>query len=295
MQVKNPLVSIITVNYRQATMTCELLDSIANNAYKNVEVIVVDNGSQKNCTLEFQKHYPSVKTVISTENLGFAGGNNIGTEQATGDFYFFVNNDTVFTEGLIENILARFTKNEKIGAISPKIRYFDTPNIIQYAGFTEMGKLTGRNETIGKDEDDKGQHDTARTTPYAHGAAMMVRKEAIRKAGVMPEQFFLYYEELDWCCRIREAGFEIWYEPSAVIYHKESASVGKLSPLKVYYQNRNRLLFMKRNTNSLPHLGLFLTYFYTITYPIKSLSWLLKKDMSNFMAFQKAVWGLKFV
>jgi GT2 family glycosyltransferase len=293
MTTQNPLVSIITVNYRQATMTCELLDSIAINTYKNLEVIVVDNGSENDCTSLFQKHYPSVKTIVSTENLGFAGGNNLGIKQATGDFLFFVNNDTVFTEGLIENLLARFDKNLQIGAISPKICYYDTPNIIQYAGFTEIG-MTGRNETIGKDEADKGQHDTARPTPYAHGAAMMVRKDLIEKAGLMPEQFFLYYEELDWCCRIRRAGFEIWYEPSAVIYHKESASVGKLSPLKVYYQNRNRLLFMKRNTQSLPQLGLFLTYFYTITYPIKSLSWLLKKDLPNFSAFQKAVWGLRY-
>ncbi len=294
MKTQNPLVSIITVNYRQAAVTCALLDSIYSNTYKNVEIIVVDNGSQHDYTHEFQKHTPSVKTLISTENLGFAGGNNLGIKEATGDFLFFVNNDTVFTEGLIENLLARFSEKETIGAVSPKIRYYATPNIIQYAGFTEMGKLTGRNETIGKNETDKGQHDTACATPYAHGAAMMVRKEAIEKAGEMPEQFFLYYEELDWCCRIRQAGFEIWYEPSALIYHKESASVGKLSPLKVYYQNRNRLLFMKRNTQSLPYLSLFLTYFYAITYPIKSFSWLFKKDIANFLAFQKAALGLKF-
>lgn len=293
MQIQNPLVSIITVNYRQAAMTCELLDSIQSNTYKNVEIIVVDNGSQQDFTVEFQKHTPSVKTLISAENLGFAGGNNLGIKEATGDFLFFVNNDTVFTEGLIENLLARFNEKETIGAVSPKIRYHATPNIIQYAGFTEINKLTGRNETIGKDETDNGQHNTARATPYAHGAAMMVKKEALSKAGVMPEQFFLYYEELDWCCRIRQAGFEIWYEPNAVIYHKESASVGKLSPLKVYYQNRNRLLFMKRNTHSLPHLSLFLTYFYTITYPLKSLTWLFRKDFPNFLAFQKAAWGLK--
>jgi GT2 family glycosyltransferase len=293
MRIHNPLVSIITVNYRQAAMTCALLDSIQSNTYKNVEIIVVDNGSMVNHNQLFQKHTPSVKTLISTQNLGFAGGNNLGIKEAKGDFLFFVNNDTVFTEGLIENILARFDENPAIGAVSPKIRYFSTPDVIQYAGFTEIDRLTGRNETIGKDETDKGQHNTARPTPYAHGAAMMVRKETIEKAGVMPEQFFLYYEELDWCCRIRQAGFEIWYEPSAVIYHKESASVGKLSPLKVYYQNRNRLLFMKRNTQSLPHLGLFLTYFYTITYPLKSLSWLFQKDLPNFLAFQKAAWGMK--
>jgi GT2 family glycosyltransferase len=293
MKRQNPLISIITVNYRQEAVTCALLDSILNNSYKNIEVIVVDNGSIKDCCAEFQQHYPLVKTIISLENLGFAGGNNLGIKAAIGNFLFFVNNDTVFTEGLIENLLSRFEKEESIGAVSPKIRYHATPNMIQYAGFTQMNDLTGRNKTIGKNELDTGQYDKAFATPYAHGAAMMVSKKVIDNAGMMPEQFFLYYEELDWCCRIRDAGFEIWYEPKAVIYHKESMSVGKLSPIKVYYQNRNRLLFMKRNTTHKTHLRLFLTYFYTITYPIKSLTFLLKNQVPLFMAFQKAVLGLK--
>jgi GT2 family glycosyltransferase len=88
MKRQNPLISIITVNFRQADVTCALLDSILSNTYKNVEVIVVDNGSQKDETALFQKHYPSVLTLISTENLGFAGGNNLGIQAAKGDFLF---------------------------------------------------------------------------------------------------------------------------------------------------------------------------------------------------------------
>lgn len=284
---KQPLVSIITVNYRQAAVTVALLDSIVENSYKNVEVIVVDNGSLEDCTALFKKAYPSVKVIVCSENLGFAGGNNLGIAEAMGDYLFFVNNDTILTNRLIEGLLSRFVTDSSIGVVSPKIRYFDNPNTIQYAGFTKMNPITGRNQAIGKNEIDKGQHDIARPTAYAHGAAMMVSRKVIDTIGNMPEEFFLYYEELDWCAQISRAGFSIWYEPAGLIFHKESAAVGKMSPLKIHYLTRNRLLFMRRNIKGW-RLAAFLTYFYSVTFPLKSASFLLKQDFSLFVTFSKA-------
>jgi hypothetical protein len=121
------------------------------------------------------------------------------------------------------------------------------PNTFQFAGFSRVNVLTGRNDTIGEMEEDHGQYNITRPITYLHGAAMMVRKEAIHKAGEMPECFFLYYEELDWSESIIHAGYELHYVPCGVIRHKESVSTGKNSPLKTYYLNRNRILFMKRN------------------------------------------------
>ena len=287
MKTQNPLVSIITVNFRQADVTVDLLQSIEKNSYKNVEVIVVDNGSLEDCSAVFTQAYPSVKNIVSAENLGFAGGNNLGIAAATGDYLFFINNDTILTDGLIESLLSRFLTNVNIGVVSPKIRYYDNPTVIQYAGFTEMNSLTGRNEAIGKNETDNGQHDTAHTTAYAHGAAMMVSREVVENVGGMPEDFFLYYEELDWCAQIKRAGFDIWYEPTGLIYHKESAAVGKMSPLKIYYITRNRLLFMRRNVGGW-RLATFLTYFYSVTVPVKSISFLVKQQFSLFLPFLRA-------
>ncbi len=288
-----PLVSIVTVNYKQPAVTCELLDSILKNSYKNLEVIVVDNECKEDCTYTFKKHYPSVKVLNSTENLGFAGGNNLGIKASKGDFVFLVNNDTVWTEGLVEALLSRFAENVRTGVVSPKICYFQTPQYIQYAGFTEMNNLTGRNETIGKNQKDDGQFNQARATPYAHGAAMMLKREVIEKVGLMPEDFFLYYEELDWCAHIQRAGFDIWYEPKGLIYHKESASVGKLSPLKMYYMTRNRILFMRRNTKPLQLAG-FLTYFFTVTMPTKTVSFLLKGELSLLKTFWRGAFGFRY-
>lgn len=134
--------------------------------------------------------------------------------------------------------------------VSPKIKFSWGDNPIQFAGYTPLSKITLRNHSIGYGESDNGQYNTAHPTPYAHGAAMMVKREVIEKAGLMPECYFLYYEELDWSMMIRRAGYDIWYEPACTIFHKESQTTGQNSPLRTYYITRNRLLFAKRNINS---------------------------------------------
>ena len=108
----------------------------------------------------------------------------------------------------------------------------------------------------------QSQYDTAHSTPYAHGAAMMVKREVIEKAGLMPECYFLYYEELDWSMMIRRAGYEIWYEPACTVFHKESQTTGQNSPLRTYYITRNRLLFTQRNQQGMTK---YISYLYLIS------------------------------
>lgn len=260
-----PYVSIITVNYRQTAITCDLLASIHQLSYPSIETIVVDNGALEDATAHFKSCLPSVRVIVSKENLGFAGGNNLGIRQAKGEVVFLINNDTLVGDGLIEHLVERL-QQPGVGAVSPKIHYFDEPGVIQYAGFSQVNPLTGRNQAIGQGEQDRGQHDVARKVPYAHGAALMIRRAVLDKVGLMPEVFFLYYEELDWCEQIRRAGFEIWYEPAATILHKESVSTGKSSPLKTEYLTRNRILFMRRNFGGW-RLAAFLFFFTMVSLP----------------------------
>ncbi|MCH2082277.1 MAG: glycosyltransferase family 2 protein [Saprospiraceae bacterium] len=290
--MKNPaLVSIITINFRDASITCALLDSLAHHDYPNIEVIIVDNGSLEDKTEQFQRHYPTVNVLISKENRGFAGGNNLGIQAAKGDFLFFVNNDTIFEDGLIQNCLDAFTTPD-IGVIAPKIRYFNYPDIIQYAGFTEVNPLTARGFTIGDKEKDLGQYDERKEVPYAHGAAMMLKREVVEKIGEMPDLYFLYYEELDWCVQIRRLGYKIMFEPSAVILHKESMSVGKMSALKTFYLTRNRILFMRR-TAKWYHLVLFSLFFILVTFPRWVITYLLKREWDHLKAFVRAsLWNI---
>lgn len=122
---------------------------------------------------------------------------------------------------------------------------------------------------------------------------MMVKRETVEWAGLMPEVYFLYYEELDWCCRIRQAGYQIYYQPSALVFHKESMTVGKGNPLKVYYQTRNRILFMRRNVSTLP-LFIFLLYFAVFALPKAIVLYGLRRQFSFLEALLNGVgWNLR--
>ena len=251
--------SIITVNYNGLNDTCALIDSIPFN--EDMEVIVVDNGSIKNEASILQNRYPHITAIRSNQNLGFAGGNNLGIKTAKGKYLYLINNDTVFKVFNPQVLIKRLKSSQKIGMVCPKIRFAWDDNPIQFAGYTPLSPITIRNRAIGFGEEDKGQYDMPHQTPYAHGAAMMLKREVVDKAGLMPECYFLYYEELDWSMMLTRAGYEIWYDPASTIYHKESRSTGQNSPLRTYYITRNRLLLVKRNWSE---FSKYISYCYLI-------------------------------
>ena len=256
------IVSIITINYNGLKDTCELIESLPLED-QSIEVIVVDNASKKDEASVIEARYPAVKVIRSNKNLGFAGGNNLGIKAAQGKYLFFINNDVILKPQTsdIRHLISRLETDDKIGAVCPKIRFAWGDNPIQFAGFTPLSRYTMRNRSIGFGETDKGQYDTAHPTPYAHGAAMMVKREAIEKVGLMPECYFLYYEELDWSMMFTRAGYQIWYDPKCTVYHKESQATGQHSPLRTYYITRNRLLLIKRNYHGMTK---WLSYIYII-------------------------------
>jgi len=260
--------SIIIINYNGLKETCELLETLPLED-ESLEVIVIDNASRENEAARIEQQFPRVTVVRSKKNLGFAGGNNLGIQAAHGKYLFFINNDTLLevrgekseARDVFRPLIDRLESSEKIGMVCPKIRFSWGNNPIQYTGYTPLSRFTLRNRSIGFGETDHGQYDLPHPTPYAHGAAMMVKREVIEKAGMMPECYFLYYEELDWSMMIRRAGYDIWYEPAVTIYHKESQSTGQQSPLRTYYITRNRLLFVWRNNDSATR---YLSYLYLI-------------------------------
>ena len=222
---------------------------------------MVDNASKQDEASIITQRYPYIKTIRTDKNLGFAGGNNVGIKEAKGKYLFLINNDTVIKEFNVKSLINRLESSPKIGIVCPMIRFAWGNNTIQYAGYTPLSKITVRNQAIGFGEEDQSQYDTAHPTPYAHGAAMMIKREAIEKVGLMPEDYFLYYEEIDWSIMFAKADYKIWYDPACTIYHKESQSTGQDSPLRTYYITRNRLLLVKRNWQSVYK---YLAYSYLI-------------------------------
>lgn len=288
--------SIITVNFNGLEDTSALIETIPQT--DGVEVIVVDNGSRADEASILRQRYPWITVVRSPKNLGFAGGNNLGIMAAHGKYLYFINNDTLIdarsekcevkSERLFQPLIDRLESDAHIGAVCPKIRFSWDNNPIQYAGYTPLSSVTLRNEPIGFGEDDCGQYDKSHPTPYAHGAAMMVKREAIEKAGLMPECFFLYYEELDWSMMIRRAGYDIWYEPACTIFHKESQSTGQNSPLRTYYITRNRFLFARRNIKA-PKRHLTYCYLILLVMPRDLLKYLFKRQTLLAKAVLKGV------
>ena len=288
------ILSIITINYNGLKDTCELIDSLPLED-KSIEVIVVDNASKNNEASIIEERYPAIKVIKSKENLGFAGGNNLGIKAAHGKYLFFINNDTILQPQAsdISHLILRLESDESIGIVCPKIRFAWDDNPIQFAGYTPLSRLTMRNHSIGFGEKDHGQYDTAHTTPYAHGAAMLVKRSAIDLVGLMPECYFLYYEELDWSMMFTRAGYSIWYEPACTIYHKESQSTGQQSPLKTYYLTRNRLLFVKRNNQGLRRYITY-TYLLFLVAPRDICKYLLHRQLNLASATIKGIMNLKF-
>ena len=288
----HPLVSIITVNYNQIQVTTELLDSLRKLSFRDFEIIIVDNGSKEDSKDFILGKYPEVNFIVSKKNLGFSGGNNLGIRASKGEYLFFINNDAEVTEGCIQTLLLLFEKIPKLGIVSPQICYdpkmTNNQKIIQYAGATHVHPVTARNEILGEKELDKGQYSVAKETAYVHGAAMMTSREVIDNVGVMPEDFFLYYEELDWSEQIRNAGYKVYVEPNALVFHKESLSVGKSSTLKTYYHTRNRILFVRRN-RTWSQTALFYLFLFFFTIPKNTLVFLKNGEWAHVRAFYKGV------
>ena len=288
----NPLISIVTINYNNTGLTEDLLRSVLCLEYSKIEVIVVDNASEQDPSEQFKKILPSVNIILSKKNLGFAGGNNLGIKAAKGEYLFFVNNDTELTPGILNGLLEIFKHYPDAGVVSPKFHYYYAPGTIEFAGYKSINSFTARNSMIGCRTKDEGQYDAISKTNYGHGGGMMVSRQVIDKVGLMPEVYFLYYEEFDWCEKIKKKGYNIYYQYKSLIYHKESMSVGKNSTLKTFYLNRNRILFMRRNVKGLSFLG-FAFYYTFFTLPKNTFSFLVRKETDHLKAFWKGlIWNL---
>lgn len=287
---RQPMVSIVSVNYDQPEVTCEMLETLRKVTYPNFETLIVDNGSPTTSPAIIKEKYPEVKLIISEKNLGFAGGNNIALKQAKGDYILLLNNDTEVKSDFLDSLVELMESNKNIGITSSKILYFYEDNIIQYAGASPINPITSRGFHYGYKEVDNGQLDEVKETAYPHGACMMIRKSVLEELGLLYEGYFLYYEELDFAERVKRAGYKIYIQPNSSILHKESISTGKNSPLKTYYMNRNRLLFVRRNSSGITLL-LAVIYFFLISLPKNTIKYLF--DQKHLSALYRGViWNI---
>ena len=288
-----PLVSIITLNYNQAALTLQLLESLQQLSYPNIEIIVCDmKSSNEQVAMLVNNSYANTKFFFSPLNLGFSGGNNWGVQLSRGNYLLFLNNDTEVEPLLVDKLLNRLLSSPEIGAVSPRINRFQNRNIIEYAGFHPMNFYTGRTKSVGFNKEESTEFNRACETASVHGCAMMMERKTFGAVGGFCEDYFLYYEEWDLSIRLKKMGRQSWYEPGTIVYHKDGQSIGPNNPLKEYYLTRNRILLMRRHASRY-QLIIFIIFFSLFSLPATILRLILSGRLSQLRSFLKAVrWNL---
>lgn len=285
----NPRVSIIILNWNTTQITCDLLKSIKSKlTYSNVEIILVDNGSEQDPSQDFLEIWDNIKIVLNPSNCGFSAGCNLGVREASGDFFLFLNSDTEISEGLLEKLLEAFSIDPKTGIVSPLIRSYFNPQQIEFAGYSRVHPITGRSRVIKTGPNQLQTFGKLTESHFAYGAAMMIPRKVYEEVGGLCEDYFAYYEELDWSNRIREKGYKIYCHIEASVYHKGSMSTAANSPFKTFLLTRNRMLYMKRNSFRINY-SLFILYFLLIAAPKNLVSYIISFQYENFIAYLKGI------
>ena len=241
-------VGIVILNWNGLDVLQDCLRSISALRYPCVQVIVVDNGSTDGSTEMLGRDYPNVVRIANNVNLGFAAGNNQGIRLALerGDDYVLVlNNDTILDPDCLTQLVGRVQSDSQIGAISPKIYFAQPSDRLWFAGGT-FNYWTGRNGHVGYKKSDNGAWDAAGEVEFISGCALLASRNAWRNIGGFDELLFVYSEDVDWSLRARKAGFKLFYEPRAVVWHRESFSIlrNRWQAKQMYYCTRNPMMVM---------------------------------------------------
>jgi len=259
--MKSLKIPVIIINYRQPDNTIECLKSIRTNDEALVlQPIIIDAQPSPNFPQKLTRLFGNwVDYLPQEKNLGFTGANNVGIRFALQKYQpktiILLNDDTTIGKKALTNLAAALQKRENCGAVVPKI-YFskerefhqasyqksDLGKVIWYAGGAiDWQEVHGFH--VGVDEVDQGQYDSPTTTQFATGCCVALSTKALEKVGLFDEKYFLYLEDLDLSIRLQQNKFDIWYEPTSHIWHKNAGSSGSGSKLHEYYQTRNRYLF----------------------------------------------------
>lgn len=259
-------VYIIILNWNGREDTVECLESCRKLDYSPYEIVVVDNGSVDGSESYIRSRFPGIRFIQTGANLGYAGGNNAGIRFALAegaDCVWLLNNDTVVDPGALSALMEIAETDPAAGMVGSKILSYSQPSVLLYAG-GHIDLAAGDSEHIGRGCVDDGRFDLSLETGYITGCSLLVKRSVIEEVGLMNENYFLYFEETDWCVRAKRGGYKLVYAPGSVVYHKESVSVKKIKGIMHYYLTRNRLFFIRQNGIGVRWLNRFGDDFYCL-------------------------------
>ena len=245
----------IVLAYNGIELTLECLATLRNQDYPHLHLLVVDNASTDGTAEVLRHQAPDVELLEAPENLGYAGGNNLGMRHALAngaELLFLINNDTRLDPHCVTALVEEIQKPPICGAVGPMVYTWDNWEIISSAGGRiDWNAADAMN--VGAGEIDRGQY-LPRSVDFVNGCGMMVSREAIAKVGLIDEAFFMYWEETDWCTRMRKAGLDVRFQPAAKMQHKAPLTWREQSPMTLYYMGRNRLFFFARHASGMQRI-----------------------------------------
>lgn len=239
------LVYVILLNWNGWRDTAACIDSLKRLTYPEYRILVVDNGSTNDSVHRILTAFPDVPILEAGSNLGFAGGCNLGIRHALAQnavFIWLLNNDTVVEPYSLQAMVEVAEADERTGAVGSVLYWMDEPSRIQAWGGGWVSFWTGR-----------WGHHYLPTPPeklhYLTGASILIRREALDDVGLLDDQtFFMYWEDTDFCFRLREKGWKLAVSEKSKIFHKQAASTGKSSPLLAFYGAKSSLKFFLRHS-----------------------------------------------
>lgn len=241
-----PLISIVIPNWNGKHLLEKCLTSINNLVYDNFEVIIVDNGSSDDSIEYISSNFPKIRLVPLASNTGFAHAVNVGIKACKGEYIALLNNDTEVDRYWLSELVKPFLQSQEIGIVASKLLNFYDRARIDSAG--DVLNIVGQAYPIGGGELDCPVWNEGRFIFSATGGASAYRKSLLEEIGLFEEIFFMYFEDVDISYRAQRAGYKVWYQPSAVIYHIQKASSKKSRELLEYYLYRNFVVNYLINT-----------------------------------------------
>ena len=245
--------AIVILNWNGKTLLETFLPSVIEHSSGH-DIYVVDNASTDNSVLFLESKYPTINCIKLSQNLGYAGGYNESLKQINADVYCLLNSDIEVTKNWISPILKIFNSDPNTHIIQPKILDYNQKNKFEYAGagggfIDQLGYPYCRGRIFNSIEEDTGQYDDRLEIFWASGACLFIRTETFNSLEGFDHKYFAHMEEIDLCWRAKNKGYRIEYTGASTVYHVGGASLNVLDPKKTYFNFRNSLYTLVKNTH----------------------------------------------
>lgn len=242
--------SIILINYKRVDDTIACIESLYHSTYNNFDIILVDNGSNDGSVEILKNKFPNIIIIANQYNFGFSEGNNIGLRTALKNnykYFLLLNNDTIVEKDSLSHLIDTIKNQPQIGIVGSKILYYDYPDLLWFAGGS-FNFNSSKGYHYGIKEKDIGQYNNYSETDYVTGCCLLTKRDVLENIGLLDPNYFAYLEDVDFCFRAKIGGYSIVYQPKAVIYHKVSTTSSWDSPVYLYFNMRNKILFLAKHS-----------------------------------------------